>query len=73
MAFTSAREVDTVGEADSVTNEAKRSERYHTAGGGVVLAVALELSLIAVGIARHPASRITRHSQGAPGRLRSVS
>jgi hypothetical protein len=63
MAFTSAREVDTVGEADSVTNEAKRIERYrHTVGGGVVLALALGLSLIAVGIARHPASRITRHS-----------
>ncbi len=56
MAFTSAREVDTVGEADSVTSEAKKIERYHTAGGGVVLGVALGLSLIAVGIARHPAS-----------------
>src|SRR6266851_7556001 len=56
MAFTSAREVDTVGEADSVTSEAKKIERYHTAGGGVVLGVALGLALIAVGIARHPAS-----------------
>jgi hypothetical protein len=62
MAFTSAREVDTAGQADSVTNEAKRIERHHTAGGGVVLAVALGLSLFAVGIARHPEIRITRHS-----------
>jgi hypothetical protein len=56
MAFTSARELDTVGEADSVTSEVKTIETYHTAGGGAVLGVALAPSLIAVGIARHPVS-----------------
>jgi hypothetical protein len=37
MAFTSAREVDTAGGGDSVTSEAKKIEKYRTAGGGVVL------------------------------------
>jgi len=39
-----------------VTSEAKQIERHRTAGGAVVLGVVAVLSLIAVGIARHPAS-----------------
>jgi hypothetical protein len=63
MAFTSAREVDTVGEADSVTNEAKRNERYHTAGGGVVLAVAFGRSL------SPSALRVIQRAFKAPGEV----
>jgi len=43
-------------ELSSVTSEAKQIERHSTAGGAVVLGVVLALFLIAVGIARHPAS-----------------
>lgn len=41
-----------------MTSEANQVERPHSAGGAVVLGVALVLSLIAVGVARHPASMI---------------
>ena len=43
-------------ELSSVTRKAKQIERHSTAGGAVVLGVALAVPLIAVGIARHPAS-----------------